>query len=241
MGTKYCGFNWQVLSCGLLFLAFVVAPVFAQEPPLQIEASVSGPAIAGQELLYAITLLNKGQTPLKDLVVRARVPIGTTYLESDQFPDTKGWASGGLSRGKQGNVYWFRMEGELPPNERQLFYLKVLVASTGVDEVVLDDYAVSQTLNGPAIAGETLRTEVVRLTPPPTFTPVPTPVPTLTPVLAPHTPTPALPPTLVVPTMPPTQSSTSVPSSPVVMIELGVVIIIVVIVVRIGVARLKNP
>lgn len=176
-------FRWRKLGFGLLLLALVVSSASAQElPKLQVKASVSGPAIAGQELLYTFTLLNKGDAPLGTVFLRVVVPEGTTYLESGELPGTTGWASGGLAWGEQGKVYWFPMEEPLPPNQPQSLYLKVQVSPMGVDEIVLGDYAVSQTLDGPAIAGETLRTKVIQPTPTPTptFTPTPTSVATPT-------------------------------------------------------------
>ena len=244
MGVRYRRFNWQTVGCGLLGWALAAVSVFAQgPPPLQIEASAPGPAMAGQELLYTLTLVNNGQSPLKDVVVRARTPRGTTYLEAGQMPGAGGWASGGLARGEQGDVYWFRMEGDLPPGRPQALYLKVQVALTGVDEVALDDYAASQTANGPAVAGKPLRTEVVRPTPAPT--PTSTPQPTLTPLPAP-TPIPL--------TLPPAQPRPAAPSPPAnpgpgsapptpfgmwAIVGLGVVIIVVV-AIGIGMGRLKK-
>lgn len=175
---------------GAIFGALFGGAVAAQEPPpLSISKAAERPAIvAGENLVYVITVTNTGPSPVADLVVRDAVPAGTTFVRSDVF--NAGWYTGGAEAGAAGDAVWLGL-APLSGGEVITVSLEVAVASEATGVIVNSDYEVRSGAAGAPVRGEPVTVQIVVPTPAPTSTPAPSPAPTETPTAtpAPATPT----------------------------------------------------
>lgn len=149
-------------------------------------------AVSGQPFTYTLAITNVGQSPLKDIVVRAKTPAGTTLIDT-YFANAK-WLVGGVQRGKAGEIIWVTQQ-PIAPGEGMTFDFAVSVSPDLVgQQLIMEEYLVTPMEdNQPLAVGPSVKIPV--LTAPPTPSPIIQVVDTTAPTstLAPPTPLPANP------------------------------------------------
>ena len=169
-------------------------------PPLSLAVVVDPPvASTGETLVFAFTVLNRGDAPLEDVVVSVRVPEGTERVRAGADPDE--WTVERTSVGPRG-VIVYRARGPLAPGARTHLVLVVLVRKVSGQSIVLDDYTATAKGLAAPVAGAATTVWV-------DATPTPMPKPTSTPTAAPSptampTPTITVVPGVLLPTVVPT-------------------------------------
>ncbi|MBE7556636.1 MAG: DUF11 domain-containing protein [Anaerolineales bacterium] len=149
-------------------------------------------AVSGQPFTYTLTITNAGQSPLKDIVVRAKTPAGTTLI--DTYFANANWLVGGVQRGKAGEIMWVTQQ-PIASGEGMTFDFAVSVSpDLAGQQLIMEEYLVTPMGdNQPLAVGPSVKIPVLAVppTPLPTIGVVDTPAPTST--VAPPTPLPATP------------------------------------------------
>jgi uncharacterized repeat protein (TIGR01451 family) len=153
--------------------------VLAQEPA-SFEITLTPQteyAIAGQPFTYTLAITNVSQSPVTNIMVRAKTPQGTTLVDT-YFADPN-WLVGGVQRGKTGEIIWVTQQ-PIAPSQGMSFDFAVNVSSgLAGQQLTNDTYVVATLADNQLIAsGSAVTTPVLAPTP----TPSPTPPPTNTPV-----------------------------------------------------------
>jgi hypothetical protein len=149
-------------------------------------------AVSGQPFTYTLAITNVSQSPLKDIVVRVKTPVGTTLV--DTYFANSNWLVGGVQRGKGGEIIWVTQQ-PIAPGEGMTFDFVVNVSpDLAGQQLVLDEYQVTPIEdNQPLGVGPSVKIPVLAALPTPSSTlqAVDTSAPTST--AAPPTPLPANP------------------------------------------------
>lgn len=180
------------LAAAALFSFCMVA--LAQEPT-SFEISLTPQAdhaVSGQPFTYTLAITNVSQSSLKDIVVRAKTPAGTTLI--DTYFANPNWLVGGVQRGKAGEIIWITQQ-PIAPGEGMTFDFAVSVSpDLAGQQLIMVEYLVTpMEANQPLAVGPSVIIPVLTAppTPLPTIQAVDTPVTTST--AAPPTPLPANP------------------------------------------------
>jgi uncharacterized repeat protein (TIGR01451 family) len=160
---------WLTLALAALSGLSLVA--LAQEPTsFEINLTAQADhAVSGQPFTYTLAITNVSQSSLKDIVVRAKTPAGTTLIDT-YFASPK-WLVGGVQRGKAGEIIWITQQ-PIAPGEGMTFDFAVNVSpDLAGQQLVLDEYLVTPMAdNQPLAVGPSVEIPVLAATP----TPLPT-------------------------------------------------------------------
>lgn len=155
----------------------------AQEPT-SFEISLTPQAdhaASGQPFTYTLAITNVSQSSLKDIVVRAKTPAGTTLI--DTYFANPNWLVGGVQRGKAGEIIWVTQQ-PIAPGEGMAFNFAVSVSpDLAGQELIMEEYLVTPMEDRqPLAVGPSVKIPVLTAppTPSPTIQAVDTPAPTST-------------------------------------------------------------
>ena len=180
---RFIGVTALLLIYTLVALHNFSLLTLAQEPaPFEISLTPQAEqAVSGQPFTYTVAITNVSQSPLKDIVVRARTPEGSVFVES--YFVNPNWLVGGVQPGQAGEIIWLTQE-PFAPGEAMTFDLVVnVLPELAGQQLVNEEYTVATIDNSQLLAsGPPVKTQVLipTPTPSPTVELTDTPVPTAT-------------------------------------------------------------
>jgi uncharacterized repeat protein (TIGR01451 family) len=182
------------------FLGQADSSMAQTEIPFAInKTAFPNPVIAGQELIYIITLKNVSDEPQTNIAIIDNLPKEVELLYTDH--EGSAWAAASINDGH--TVLWMPLQ-PIPPGAESEHRIVVRVQENTKEPLINDDYGVGTRELAILLRGQALTTNVIQPTPIPLPTERPTRLPTATPTA---TLTPAWTPTSV------TSTATS-PASP---------------------------
>ncbi|GIK43292.1 MAG: hypothetical protein BroJett011_71250 [Chloroflexota bacterium] len=160
----------------------------AQEPT-SFEISLAPQAdhaVGGQPFTYTLTITNVSQSPLKDIVVRAKTPAGTTLI--DTYFANANWLVGGVQRGKAGEIIWVTQQPIAAGGGMAFDFAVNISPDLAGRQLIMDEYVVTTIESSqPLVAGPPVQIPVLTVPPIPSPTAQPIDTPAPTPTAAPPT------------------------------------------------------
>lgn len=176
--------------CLLAILGLFSSLALAQEsPPFEINVIPQAEyAMAGQPFTYTIVVTNVGQTPIKDVFIKAETPPETTFLDTN-YTDVN-WNIRGVRPGESGEIYLFTQE-PVQPEQVVIFELILNVPPTfNQRELVLEGYTLAiDNIENVLVSGPSVKTPLLTATPTATTLPLTSPSPSVFTTSPPSTPT----------------------------------------------------
>ncbi|MFA6285339.1 MAG: hypothetical protein WC643_02315, partial [Parcubacteria group bacterium] len=132
--------------------------VFISSSPIELEATGSQNAAAGNAVSYTITYRNNGQESFNDLKIKADFPSGFSFSNSEPLPvqDNNIWYIGVLEAGQTGKI---KINGIINGSKDEEKKLKFYVGEIGADNQFIsygETQSTTKVIGSPIVLSETI-------------------------------------------------------------------------------------
>lgn len=132
--------------------------VFISSSPIELEASGSQNAAAGNAVSYVVTYRNTGQESFNDLKIKADFPVGFSFSNSEPLPAQGNniWYIGALEAGQTGQI---KVNGVVSGSKNEEKTLKFYIGEVGTDNQFIsygETESTTKIIGSPLVLSETI-------------------------------------------------------------------------------------